>query len=136
MSLQIVDMHHVDFKKHKHVRIDRRSRLWGNPFEMKNKNDEEERIEVLWKYALHLLRNQKMRDAVPGLEGKILACWCYPKNKCHGQILGYLLDHPGILESCTRSCIDRELVAEKIFEGLGWVRKKKHKQLTLSEVLG
>jgi Domain of unknown function (DUF4326) len=134
MSLQIIDMHYVDFKRGKHVRIDRKSKLWGNPFVLVNKKDEEERIEVLWKYTLHLLRNTKMRAAIPSLEGKILACWCYPRNKCHGQILGYLVEHPEVLDSCTVSGINREIVAEKIFEGLGWEHKKKHIQLTLFEV--
>lgn len=131
MSLNIIDMHYVDFNKRKHVRIDRKSKLWGNPFVMKDQKDEEERVDVLWKYTLHLLRTLKMRNAIPSLEGKTAACWCYPLNKCHGQILGYLLEHPNVLEDCPASGINRELVGEKIFEGLGWEHKKRHIQLTL-----
>lgn len=130
MSLQIIDMHHVDFKRTRHVRIDRKSK-WGNPYAMQDKNNEEERVEVLWKYTLYLLRNQKLLDQIPTLEGKTLACWCYPTNKCHGQILGYLLDNPDLIARCGKACIDRESIAEKVFEGLGWEHKKKHVQMTL-----
>ena len=130
MPPQIIDMHRVDFNRRKHVRIDRKSK-WGNPYTLQNQDDEEERIEVLWKYALYLLRNQKLLNSIESLEGKTLACWCFPKHKCHGQILGYLVDNPYLLDRCGKACVDREAIAEKIFEGLGWEHKKKHVQTTL-----
>lgn len=127
---QIIDMHHVDFNRKRHVRIDRASK-WGNPYVMQDQDDEEERIEVLWKYTLYLLRSQKLLDALPTLEGKTLACWCYPKNKCHGQILEYLVENPELIARCGKACVDRETIAEKVFEGLGWEYKKRHVQTTL-----
>lgn len=76
MPPQIIDMHHVDFKRGKHVRIDRKSK-WGNPFKLEDPDDENARLEVLWKYTLYLLRNEKLLNDVPLLEGKTLACWCF-----------------------------------------------------------
>lgn len=129
MPLQIIDMHNVKFNRNKHTRIDRKSK-WGNPFVMKNPDDEDERIEVLWKYTLYLLRSPHILKYIPTLDGKTLACWCVPK-KCHGQILGYLLEHPSIIDKCYKLCVDKEVLAEKIFQGLGWEHKNTHVQTTL-----
>jgi hypothetical protein len=126
----IVDMHHVKFNRKKHVRIDRKSK-WGNPYILENPDNEEERLEVLRKYTLYLLRNQKLLDDIPSLEGKTLSCWCYPSKKCHGQILQYLTKNPELIERCGKACVDRETIAIQIFEGLGWEYKKKIVQTTL-----
>lgn len=131
MSLQIINMHFVDFNKNKHIRIDRKSK-WGNPYPLANKDDEDQRAEVLWKYTLYLLRNHKLLKSIPSLKGKTLACWCFPK-KCHGQILGYLVDNPDVIEECKKPNTDREKLAEEIFNKLGWEHKKQYVQTTLQD---
>ena len=130
MPPQIIDMHHVDFKRGKHVRIDRKSK-WGNPFKLEDPDDEEARLDVLWKYTLYLLRNEKLLNDVPLLEGKTLACWCYPRKKCHGEILWYLVENQDLIARAGRACTDKEAIAEMIFAGLGWKHKKSHVQTTL-----
>lgn len=130
METKLIDLHSEKFNKDLHVRIDRRSE-WGNPFELHNRNDEAERIEVLWKYTLYLLRDQKLLNKIRKLNGKTLACWCYPKHKCHGQVLIYILAHLDIVDKCRKPSCDREEIAEEIFQGLGWTRVKKYEQQTL-----
>ena len=130
MPPQIIDMHNVDFNRRKHVRIDRKSR-WGNPYKLENPDDENARINVLWKYTLYLLRNEKLLKGIPNLEGKTLACWCYPKKKCHGEILWYLAENQDLVALARRACTDKEVIAEMVFKGLGWEHKKNHIQTTL-----
>lgn len=130
MALKLVDMHKVPFDKSRHVRIDRRS-IWGNPFPLSDKKDHGERMDVLWKYTLYLLRNQALLARVRRLKNKTLACWCYPDNECHGQIFIYLTEHLGIVDKCLTKPCDREKIAEEIFAGLGWEHKKRYEQTTL-----
>jgi len=60
---------------------------WANPFVL---NKESEREGVLLKYKNYVLRNKTLYNSLEELEGKTLACWCYPK-RCHGDMLIELL---------------------------------------------
>lgn len=63
---------------------------WANPFPMKN---ESEREEVVNRYYHHLTTNADLLEALPELKGKILVCWCAPKE-CHGDHLQRLVMRP------------------------------------------
>ncbi len=56
---------------------------WHNPFPLKK---ESERAEVLRKFEEYLLTRQDLLDSLWELDGKTLACWCWPKL-CHLMIL-------------------------------------------------
>lgn len=71
-------------------RIDRNSD-WGNPFEMPGDGDRET---VCESYELYFGRKYSLHDRVLGLKGKVLGCWCYPKQ-CHGDHLAALLQQEG-----------------------------------------
>lgn len=129
-AVTLIDMHQVPFNPKKFIRIDRKSE-WGNPFELSDRKDEAERLDVIWKYTLYLLRNQKLLKKVRTLKGKTLACWCFPQYKCHGQILIYMSVHLDIVQECLKPSCDREKIAEDIFKELGWVRVKRYEQAKL-----
>lgn len=61
---------------------------WGNPFEI---GIEGTRDEVIAKYEVWIRNNANLMDSLHELEGKVLGCWCKPKN-CHGDILVKLLN--------------------------------------------
>lgn len=50
---------------------------------MKN---ESKRAEVLRKYKEYIRGNLELLNSFSELDGKVLACYCYPK-RCHGNIL-------------------------------------------------
>ena len=52
---------------------------------------ESERELVLKNYKEYIIKNKNLYYSLEELEGKTLACWCYPK-KCHGNILIELLN--------------------------------------------
>lgn len=59
---------------------------WGNPFEI---GKDVTREEVIAKYINWLETQPQLLAALPELKGKILGCWCSPKE-CHGDILAEL----------------------------------------------
>ena len=67
---------------------------WGNPFEIGKHGDRET---VIKKYKEWILTQSDLMASVSDLRGKVLGCWCYPKN-CHGNILVQLanknIDNP------------------------------------------
>ncbi|MCY4122686.1 MAG: SLOG family protein [Acidobacteria bacterium] len=71
------------------VRIDRRTD-WGNPFPLRDRDDPDERREVLEQYRSYLadaIDSGKVDlDRLARLDGKQLACHCAPQA-CHGDIL-------------------------------------------------
>ena len=78
------------------VWVDRKSPL-GNPYPMSDKNDDQERTEVIAKYRKWLWKkmqtNSKQLNELRRLlqleatHGKVyLLCWCKPKP-CHGDVL-------------------------------------------------
>lgn len=61
----------------------------GNPFTMAN-HTREEAVEKYREAFRSRLQEDAFREAVESLQGKTLACWCYPQE-CHGDvILAYL----------------------------------------------
>ena len=71
------------------VRIDRKTD-WGNPFPLRDRNDADERREVLERYRSYLadaIDSGKVDlDRLARLDGKQLACHCAPAA-CHGDVL-------------------------------------------------
>ena len=72
------------------VRIDRKTK-WGNPIVLRDRNDADERREVINDYrqvlAARIDSGQIDIDELAALDGKPLACHCAPKP-CHGGPLG------------------------------------------------
>ncbi|MCY4636447.1 MAG: DUF4326 domain-containing protein [Acidobacteria bacterium] len=71
------------------VRIDRKTD-WGNPFPLRDRNDPDERREVVEQYREYLaaaIDSGKVDiDKLGRLNGKQLACHCAPQA-CHGDVL-------------------------------------------------
>ncbi len=67
-----------------------RSTIWGNPYSHKEgtlaKFKVKTRKESIKKYREYILDNPKLLAQLHELRGKILGCWCKPKD-CHGDIL-------------------------------------------------
>jgi hypothetical protein len=69
--------------------IDGSSCIYGNPFVLKDINDDKERAEVIAAYEKWLMDPDQaglVAKARTDLPGKVLACWCKPKD-CHGDVL-------------------------------------------------
>lgn len=71
------------------VRIDRTGPL-GNPFRLRDPNDERARAEVIARCAAeHFPKAADLaRDLCP--PGSVLICWCYDKKRhvpCHGDVI-------------------------------------------------
>lgn len=68
---------------------------FGNPFFLKNPDDDKERAEVIRKYRNYfvekLLKEPEFKKAVLALKGKRLGCFCAPKP-CHGDVIKLYLD--------------------------------------------
>ena len=89
---------------------------WSNPFTNNPKAKlakfiVEENEDVLEKYSNWLLTQENLLLSLHELEGKILGCWCTPKEKvylttddkpykCHGQVLAELIEHYSTLKRC------------------------------------
>ena len=56
---------------------------WGNPFMIGKDGN---RRDVIDKYREWILQQPNLLHDLGELEGKILGCWCAPKE-CHGDIL-------------------------------------------------
>lgn len=73
-------------KRPEFVNCDRRT-IFGNPYEIGKDGD---RTQVLLLYAEYLRNrltlDEKFREAVAGLAGKTLVCWCKPLD-CHCDLL-------------------------------------------------
>jgi hypothetical protein len=67
-----------------YVRIARPS-IWGNLYKIGEHGTREEVIEKYWTW-LWLPKQQRLRERLPELRGKVLGCWCYPEA-CHGNVL-------------------------------------------------
>jgi hypothetical protein len=64
---------------------------WGNPFVL---TDESERDMILSQYGLWLLDQDKLLSSLGELDGKILGCWCKPRQ-CHGDVLAEIVELMG-----------------------------------------
>lgn len=71
--------------------------LWENPFTVKNDGIDEVRNKYYF-YILDKIRRENLYSEIRKLNGKNLGCWCCP-NKCHGDVLIYLLTTPEINEN-------------------------------------
>lgn len=65
-----------------------RGSKWGNPFEMKNKSDEE-RDRVCDAYEEWFFTQDTLVQSLHELKGHKLGCFCKPK-RCHGDFLSKL----------------------------------------------
>lgn len=56
---------------------------WGNPYIIGRDGTRED---VVRKYRDYILNTPRLRESLPELKGKRLACWCAPLP-CHGDVL-------------------------------------------------
>jgi len=61
---------------------------WGNPYKVGRDGDIDM---VLRKYYQHVLSRPDLLAALPELKGKVLGCYCKPKQ-CHGDVLVWLYE--------------------------------------------
>jgi hypothetical protein len=77
----------VHCKKQKYDIYCGRPSIFGNPFELGKDGD---RLEVIQKFKDYFLNkintDLQFKIAVDKLKGKVLGCWCYPKD-CHTRII-------------------------------------------------
>ncbi len=87
MSLVVNLKHEPDAVADGAVLIDRRTR-WGNPFKV---GADVSRDEVVARYRVHLWQRIRAGDIaledLAALNGRRLACWCWPTRPCHGEVL-------------------------------------------------
>lgn len=77
----------VHCKKHKYDVYVGRPSIFGNPFTIGKNGNREEVIEKYRDYFLNKINsNLQFKKAVEKLRGKVLGCWCYPKD-CHARII-------------------------------------------------
>lgn len=66
-----------------------RGSVFGNPFVMNDKSDEE-RTRVIAEYKTYFLdrveKDSQFREEVLALKGRSLVCYCAPKP-CHGDVI-------------------------------------------------
>ena len=73
--------HEPDAVAHGAVRVDRRTRF-GNPFVVGRDGT---RAQVVARYRAELWR--RIRAGEMALDGRRLACWCWPRRPCHAEVL-------------------------------------------------
>lgn len=56
---------------------------WGNPYRV---GEDGTRAQVIALYEQYLLQAPELIAALPELRGKVLGCFCAPKQ-CHGDVL-------------------------------------------------
>jgi hypothetical protein len=85
-SNRVVNLRNLPHSNTEIVYIGRPS-IFGNPYRI---GYDGTRVEVIQKYELYVVDRIKhdpwFRDAVKGLHGKLLSCWCRPLP-CHGDVL-------------------------------------------------
>lgn len=60
--------------------------IWGNPFAI---GKDGSRADVIQKYREWIVAQPDLMNAIAGLRGKTLGCWCAPLP-CHGDVLAEL----------------------------------------------
>jgi hypothetical protein len=67
-----------------------RPHVLGNPFQLHNPRDEEDRRRVIEEYRAWFLEqisvDEKLQSAVEAVRGRDLGCWCAPRA-CHGDVI-------------------------------------------------
>jgi len=77
----------VHCKKQKYDIYVGRPSIFGNPFEISKDGNRLEVINKFENYFLHKINTDlQFKNAVDKLKGKVLGCWCYPKD-CHARII-------------------------------------------------
>ncbi len=61
---------------------------WGNKFRIGQSGTREE---VIAKYEAWIKTQPELMASLAELRGKVLGCWCKPKN-CHGDVLARLAE--------------------------------------------
>lgn len=77
----------VHCKKEKYDIYIGRPSKWGNPFDVKKYG----RQEAIRRYEEWIRGQPQLLEDLHELEGKVLGCWCKPKD-CHGDVLVRLLE--------------------------------------------
>jgi hypothetical protein len=113
--MKLINMHKTRSNKETDVKIDRTTK-WGNPFSIDAENN---RLTVIWKYVPYVLGERHLINDLGSLEGKNLACWCYP-DPCHGHVLQYLVSNPGRVDKYKRGKLTAIEIATDIFNQHGW----------------
>ena len=124
-EIEILNMRNTPLVADLCFRIDRKTK-WGNPYRMRS---ERERMDVIKKYTYYLLDSELVND-LHELEGKWLACWCYPKP-CHGNVLKYLAEHPELIGMYRGGAISRDEIVRRIWQANGWKCEEVGQQMTL-----
>ena len=82
----------VNKYKEKHDVYIGRPSLFGNPFSIGKDGDRKEVIAKFREYfRQRIIKDAKFRKEVQKLKGKILGCYCKPKE-CHGDVIVEYLD--------------------------------------------
>ncbi len=64
-----------------------RPTIYKNPFFIGKDGNRQEVIEKFKAYFLNrIVTDSQFKSAIRKLNGKVLGCWCYPKD-CHGRII-------------------------------------------------
>jgi hypothetical protein len=72
-----------------------RPSIFGNPFEVGKDGSREDVIQKYKEYFYAKIEdNEQFKRAVLKLKGKVLGCWCYPKD-CHARIIIEWLENNG-----------------------------------------
>jgi len=124
-EIEILNMRNTPCVPSQIIRIDRKSK-WGNPYRIRS---ERERMDVIKKYTYYLIDSELVND-LHELEGKWLACWCYPKP-CHGNVLKYLAEHPELIGMYRGGAISRDEIVRRIWQANGWKCEEVGQQMTL-----
>jgi hypothetical protein len=124
-EIEILNMRNTPLVADLCFRIDRKTK-WGNPYRMRS---ERERMDVIKKYTYYLLDSELVND-LHELEGKWLACWCYPKP-CHGNVLKFLAEHPELIGMYRGGAISRDEIVRRIWQANGWKCETVGQQMTL-----
>lgn len=64
-----------------------RGSIWGNPYRMSDSRTRDDVVEAYRRYLWSAIRNGVVtKDMLKELDGKRLACYCFPQ-RCHGDVL-------------------------------------------------
>lgn len=69
---------------------------WANPFKIGDYS----RKAAIAKYREWIMNSPdaaELRDDLHELKGKVLGCWCKPKE-CHGDVLVYIIEYEELLD--------------------------------------
>ena len=70
------------------LRVDRRSRIWGNRF---RRGRDGTPVEVIANFTRDLWRRIRTGEItieqLVSIRGRDLVCWCYPPNPCHAHVI-------------------------------------------------